>query len=182
MVGRASVGPMNIPHLLQHLYRRRPTDSSSSGHGDLPSPSSMAPAVPVAAEPAPIPQDPVHIPGLDRHDLKQAIIMHLEWCVLFNEHLGADKSLPAPQQELPGERASGLGRWMTEARQRPAGQHPLFGELLREHQRFHELANQALGLARIGRLDAASTLLNTDFERSRARVLEILRAIQKSAA
>jgi hypothetical protein len=57
----------------------------------------------------------------------------------------------------------------------------MFGELLQEHQRFHELANQALGLARIGRMDAASTLLNTDFERSRARVLEILRAIQKSA-
>ena len=172
---------MNIPQLLQHLYRRRPTDSSSSGHGDLPSPRSVSPVATTRVEPVRPPANPVHIPGLDRQDLKQAIIMHLEWCVLFNEHLGADKSLPQPQQELPGERASGLGRWLTQARQRPAGQHPLFGELLQEHQRFHELANQALGLARIGRMDAASTLLNTDFERSRARVLEMLRAIQKSA-
>lgn len=172
---------MNIPQLLQHLYRRRPTDSSSSGHGDLPSPRSVAPAVIARHEPVRGTVNPVHIPGLDRQDLKQAIIKHLEWCVLFNEHLGADKSLPQPQQELPGERASGLGRWLTQARQRPAGQHPLFGELLQEYQRFHELANQALGLARIGRMDAASTLLNTDFERSRTRVLEILRAIQKCA-
>lgn len=172
---------MNIPQLLQHLYRRRPTDSSSSGHGDLPSPRIASSAAPVAAEPVRTPVEPVPIPGLDRQDLKQAIIMHLEWCVLFNEHLGADKSLPSPQHELPGERASGLGRWLTESRQRPAGRHPMFGELLQEHQRFHELANQALGLARIGRMDSASTLLNTDFERSRARVLEILRTIQKSA-
>ncbi len=173
---------MNIPQLLQHLYRRRPSEASSSGHGDLPSTARTAPQT-VAANPAParLCADPVHIPGLDRLDLKQAIITHLEWCVLFNEHLGADKSLPPPKQDLPGERASGLGLWLTQARQRPPGQHPLFGELLREHQRFHELANQALGLARIGRMDAASTLLNTDFERSRARVLEILRAIQKSA-
>jgi hypothetical protein len=172
--------PMNIPNLLQHLYRRRPTDSTSSGHGDLPMP----------AAPAQVPQRPLprssgdasgQMPGLDRQDLKHAIVMHLEWCVLFNEHLGADKSLPAPVQDLPGERTSGLGQWLTQARQRPAGQHPLFGELLQEHQRFHELANQALGLARIGRTDAASTLLNTRFERSRTRVLELLRAIQSSA-
>lgn len=174
---------MNIPHLLQHLYRRRPNESSSSGHGDLSSPSSTALESSAAAssEPARAPMEPVHIPGLDRQDLKQAIIMHLEWCVLFNEHLGADKSLPPPQDELPGERASGLGRWLTQARLKPPGQHPLFNALLQEHQRFHELANQALGLARIGRMDAASTLLNTDFERSRAHVLEMLRAIQKSA-
>jgi hypothetical protein len=174
---------MNIPQLLQHLYRRRPTDSSSSGHGDLTAPRSMPleTRVSASAEPARSPMEPVHIPGLDRQDLKQAIIMHLEWCVLFNEHLGADKSLPPPQQDLPGERASGLGCWLTQARLRPPGQHPLFSGLLQEHQRFHELANQALGLARIGRMDAASTLLNTDFERSRAHVLEMLRAIQKSA-
>ncbi|HMN92878.1 MAG TPA: CZB domain-containing protein [Hydrogenophaga sp.] len=174
---------MNIPTLLQHLYRRRPTDSTSSGHGDLPMPATQARTPPQPPKPAAerLPTGPVHVAGIDRQDLKQAIIMHLEWCVLFNEHLGADKSLPPPQQDLPGERASGLGQWLTLARQRPPAQHPYFGELLQEHQRFHELANQALGLARIGRMDAASTLLNTDFERSRARVLEILRAIQKSA-
>lgn len=174
---------MNIPNLLQHLYRRRPTDSTSSGHGDL----QMTP-VQDRVSPQPAPPGTAALragegeqAGLDRSDLKQAIIMHLEWCVLFNEHLGADQSLSPPQKDLPGERASGLGRWLTQARQRPPGRHPLFGELLREHQRFHELASQALGLARIGRMDAASTLLNTDFERSRARVLEILRAIQKNA-
>lgn len=171
---------MNLPHLLQHLYRRRPTDSSSSGHGDLAVPA-LQPEVQAPPSPARVSTETVPIPGLDRLDLKQAIIMHLEWCVLFNEHLGADKSLPDPQKELPGERNSGLGQWLTRARQRPPGQHPLFGELLQEHQRFHDLANQALGLSRMGRMDAASTLLNTDFERSRARVLEILRAIQKSA-
>jgi len=172
---------MNIPHLLQHLYRRRPTDSSSSGHGDLPSASSVPAQASPWVGPVRKPMEAVHIPGLDRQDLKNAIIMHLEWCVLFNEHLGADKSLPPPKQDLPSERTSGLGQWLTQARQRPPGQHPLFNELLQEHQRFHELANQALGLARFGRMDAASTLLNTDFERSRAHVLEILRAIQKSA-
>jgi len=172
---------MTIPQLLQHLYRRRPTDSSSSGHGDLPSSRSLPPEVIPRAAPARASAEPVHVPGLDRQDLKQAIIMHLEWCVLFNEHLGADKSLPPPQQDLPGERTSGLGHWLTQARMRPPGQHPLFTELLQEHQRFHELANQALGLARTGRMDAASTLLNTDFERSRARVLDMLRTIQKSA-
>lgn len=174
---------MNIPNPLQHLYRRRPTESTSSGHGDLPMPAAQARTPLQSPQPAPerLPTAPVHVPGIDRQDLKQAIVMHLEWCVLFNEHLGADKSLPPPKQDLPGERASGLGQWLTLARQRPPAKHPFFSELLQEHQRFHELANQALGLARIGRMDAASTLLNTDFERSRARVLELLRSIQKSA-
>jgi hypothetical protein len=55
----------------------------------------------------------------------------------------------------------------------------MFVELRHEHERLHELASQALMHARSGRMDLASTLLNTDFERSRIRVLETLRMLQR---
>ena len=55
-----------------------------------------------------------------------------------------------------------------------------FIKLKKEHLRFHELARQALDHAHHQRMDLASTLLNTEFERSRARVLDMLRGMQKT--
>jgi hypothetical protein len=42
------------------------------------------------------------------------------------------------------------------------------------------MADRALALTRNGHMSQASTLLNTDFERSRSRVLDILRSLQKT--
>lgn len=57
---------------------------------------------------------------------------------------------------------------------------PLLQELADEYQRFHRLAAEALALVRADQMHKASTLLNTDFERSRARVLELLRSLQRA--
>jgi hypothetical protein len=112
--------------------------------------------------------------------MQTAIIQHLEWCVLFNEHLSADATGQTPLTALPSAADSGLGQWLDSIREASGESDSHLDELGDEHRRFHQLAQQALAHARQGRMDLASTLLNTDFERSRARVLELLRRMQKT--
>jgi hypothetical protein len=118
-------------------------------------------------------------PPLDRLDVQAAIIEHLEWCVLFNERLSRDRDASQPPTDLAGEQDSGLGQWLARSRHGAPGQHPLFAQIEQEHARFHALADQALSLADSGHMHLASTLLNTDFERSRARLLDLLRTLQR---
>ena len=115
----------------------------------------------------------------DRLEVQTAIIQHLEWCVLFNEHLSSGHSDDIPLMPLPSAADSGLGRWLKKLLQTPCRTDPRLQALAKEHAHFHRLAERACTLARQDRMDLASTLLNTDFERSRARVLELLRALQK---
>lgn len=134
------------------------------------------PSDPIATQPtARSPRAP------DRLALQAAVIHHLEWCVLFNEHLSAaGPGNTTPVLRLPSAADSGLGQWLDNVRVGAQGSDPELDAIAHEHQRFHQLAHQALGLAQQGRMDLASTLLNTDFERSRARVLTLLRQMQKS--
>lgn len=122
---------------------------------------------------------PADARGFDRLEIQGVIIEHLGWCVAFNGHLGMDPADAAERPVLPGPSDSGLGRWLARARERAEGRHPLLEELQEEYDQFHRLAKQALSHARADRMHLASTLLNTDFERSRARVLEILRTLQR---
>jgi hypothetical protein len=116
-----------------------------------------------------------------RLDLQRALVHHLEWCVVFNDRLHrANSLLTETEAHLPDAQESGLGQWLARAARLPLGEHELFNELCKEHERLHALANQALMHARNGRMDLASTLLNTEFERSRCRVLDTLRALQRS--
>lgn len=118
---------------------------------------------------------------IDKIDLKAAIIHHLEWCVAFNEHLSHINQGELPPVDRPaGADQSALGQWLQRSASRAAGAHPAFVELMREHRRFHELAEEALKLANEDRMDLASTLLNTDFERSRAKVVTLLREMKKA--
>lgn len=136
-------------------------------------------AAPVTAASAPV--IPAATPRrLDRLDLQTALIHHLEWCVLFNDHLAQVRpDEPVLVRTLPGADDSALGQWLQAAATRAPGQHPLFPQLQQAHRRFHELAEEALLLALDNRMDLASTLLNTDFERARAQVLGLLREMQK---
>jgi len=154
---------------LQQLLARLPW-SRSRNH---PPPTSEVPEPAVAsAESSPL--------KVDRLDLQTAIIHHLEWCVLFNEHLSVDAANARHVTPLPDAQQSALGQWITHMGQRTVGEHPRFIELQQEHLRFHELADQALDHARNQRMDLASNLLNSEFERSRARVLDMLRSLQKT--
>ena len=115
----------------------------------------------------------------DRLAVQAAVLHHLEWCVLFNEHLSLGEHPSRQLPALPSAANSELGIWLEALRSRHAPEIlPDVEALATEHAYFHELARQALALAHQGRLDLASTLLNTDFERSRARVLKLLRAMQ----
>lgn len=136
--------------------------------------SARAP-VPVSVPPPPVPAPT----GFDRLEMQAALIDHLEWCVAFNEHLRTDPTSTTPQAPLPGPTDSGLGRWLAQTMARSAEPQPLLEALQAEYQQFHHLANQALALARSDQMHLASTLLNTDFERSRARVLQMLRTLQR---
>lgn len=159
---------MNLQRLLERLSWSRSRTTPAEEH---PAPVRMA-AVDIATE--------VSMPRLDRLDLQAAIIHHLEWCVLFNEHLSVDGQQAQHQSPLPAAEDSDLGRWLAKMAQRQIGHHPHFIELQQEHLRFHALARQALEYTRQQRMDLASTLLNTEFERSRARVLEMLRRMQRN--
>lgn len=116
----------------------------------------------------------------ERLDVQAAIIHHLEWCVLFNEHLSVDRTHTRHTTPLPDAQQSALGQWITRMDLRAAGADPRFIELQQEHLRFHALAQRALDHAHHQRMDLASTLLNNEFERSRARVLDMLRGLQKT--
>lgn len=116
----------------------------------------------------------------DRLSVQSAIIHHLEWCVLFNDHLAVDAVQSQMLPALPCAEQSCLGLWLTALNEGPAKGDPRLVELNAEHTKFHAVAQNALALARQGRMDLASTLLNTDFERSRARILDLLRKIQKN--
>lgn len=131
--------------------------------------------VQIAATRPPPPEDR----GFDRLEIQGVIIEHLEWCVAFNDHLSMDPADTAQRPALPGPAESGLGRWLTRALERAEGRHSLLVELRDEYEQFHRLANQALSHARADQMHLASTLLNTDFERRRARVLEMLRTLQR---
>lgn len=117
-------------------------------------------------------------PSFDRLDVQEAVIHHLEWCVLFNEHMAVPPSALPGMEPLPDAEHSALGRWLTHMARRPVGRHPQFEALQQEHQRLHALAKQAMDYARLQRMDRASQLLNTEFERSRATVLQLLRSMQ----
>ena len=158
---------MNLQRLLDRLPWSR-ARTRPSGH--------VAPEAPPRMAPPPESGPP---PTLDRLDLQAAIIDHLEWCVLFNEHLSVAGVAAPHQTPLPDAGNSALGRWLDRMSERPAGRHAGFVELRQEHLRFHALAQQALEHARNQRMDLASTLLNTEFERSRARVLDLLRRMQR---
>lgn len=158
---------MSFNKLFQMLRRSR-TDVAPLADPGAPA------SHPLAVEPSPA------APTLDRLDLQGALIHHLEWCVQFNDHLGlVNQCETPPPRLLPGADDSELGQWLQRSAARAPGRHPLFAALLKEHRHFHELADEALKLASQGRMDLASTLLNTDFERSRAKVLGILRDMQK---
>jgi len=143
--------------------------------------SGQAPSVGEGLEPTELaPPGPAPAHRLDRLDLQSAVIHHLEWCVMFNDHLSHINQSDTPLlRTLPGIEQCELGLWLQRSASRAPGQHPLFETLLREHRHFHDLAEEALTLATEGRMDLASTLLNTDFERSRARVTTLLREMQK---
>lgn len=117
---------------------------------------------------------------LDRLALQTAIIQHLEWCVLFNAHLSLEEHPDQQLATLPSAEESGLGKWLIQVRQELGADDAHLDVLAQEHGHFHQLAQKALGYSRQGRMDLASTLLNTDFERSRSRVLELLRQMQKN--
>lgn len=157
---------MNFQQLLDRLPWSRARKQQPDTEQTAPAPLAPSPAV------APL--------KFDRLDLQAAIIHHLEWCVLFNEHLSIDPASGQHSTPLPNAQNSALGRWIAQMSLRAAGGHPQFIELQREHQHFHELADQALEHALNQRMDLASTLLNTEFERSRARVLEMLRRMQRT--
>ena len=94
----------------------------------------------------------------------------------FNEYLCQIRPDEPPLvRTLPGADDSEMGRWLEDAATRAPGQHPLFAALRQAHQHFHDLAEEAIRLAGEDRMDLASTLLNTDFERARAQVLRLKR-------
>lgn len=162
-----SHGAMSFNKLFQLLRRSRSDTPPQVALGE-------PPARPFAAPPD------AAAPRLDRLDLQGALIHHLEWCVQFQDHLGmVNLADTPPPRLLHGADDSGLGQWLAHAANRAPGTHPLFAELVQAHRHFHRLADEALKLAGEGRVDLASTLLNTDFERSRARVQWILREMQK---
>lgn len=147
------------------------------GSRPVPPPAAAEEAAPA---PAMAPETRALAGRIDRLDLQAAVILHLEWCVAFNDHLShINQGESLPVRGLPGAEQSELGQWLQRSGSRATGEHPAFAELLREHQHLHELADEALKLATEDRMDLASTLLNTDFERSRARVMALLREMQK---
>ena len=159
---------MSLQQLLYYLSRSRKHDANQVALVPAPEPAMVQPLV-------------ARHSVFDRLTLQTALIHHLEWCVLFNDHLSVDEQQAHQLPPLPSASDSELGRWL-HLRQGPAQGDPRFDTLMDENSRFHRLAQQALTLARQDRMDLASTLLNNDFERSRARILELLRQLQKSGA
>jgi hypothetical protein len=159
---------MTLLKIFSLLRRPQNLETAINGHGDFRANSKTL-------TPAPRLE-------LDPHAIQTAISLHLEWCVLFNEHLGSDPDAPLVPAPLPNATNSGLGRWMAQLHEAGKGDHPSLVDLAQENRRLHRLSRQALDFARSQRMDLASSLLNLEFERCRSRVLDILRSLQKNAS
>lgn len=157
---------MRLSHLLQRLRTGRVP--APPGHAVPAGPAMPATGTGQAAK------------ALDRLDIQAAIILHLEWCVQFNEHLSGELAREGSRAELPDAGHCEFGRWLGGSAAGAPGQHPRFAELQATHERFHAIADEALRLAREDRMDLASTLLNTGFERERTLILAILRDMQRA--
>lgn len=152
---------MNLLKFLQSLRRSRPFDASAPGDSMQSPPAAPAPDVDAAR--------------LSRLDVQNAITLHLEWRMLFNEML-SNEELPAADA-MPDAQQSGLGRWLMLVQRQGRDGHPAFAAIAVEHQQLHSLAAQALEHARDNRLDLASTLLNTRFERSHRQLVQLLNSL-----
>lgn len=166
-VSQKSDKRMNLRKLFQALRGRRVVPNGGRS-GDA-----------LSAHPVAIADSAAVTQATDGLDLHIAVTHHLEWCALFSDRLHrANSMLSETEAHLPDAHESGLGQWLTRASTQWVEHRAVLAELQREHHRLHRLAIQALVHARNGRMDLASTLLNTDFERSRNRVLETLRDLQ----
>lgn len=155
---------MNLFKLFQML--RRPPRQGESTVG---SPESVA---------GPLPSKSGEASRLDRLEIQNAITMHLEWRMRFNELL-SQEDLP-PSTALPDAEHCGVGQWLVLVSDMRHGQHPAFADLLKEHLHIHACAAEALEHARNNRMDLASTLLNTRFERSHRRLVQLLSSLQEA--
>lgn len=149
---------------LLHWLRGRNTPPPAARTAPEPSPLSQADQIPSRAE---------------RLDLQEALILHLEWCVQFNDHLAAPPGQHAPEADGMAADRSPLGQWLAAMATRSLGRHPHFAELVDAHRQLHAHALETLHLTSTGRTDQACTLLNTGFERERLRVASLLREMQQ---
>jgi len=117
---------------------------------------------------------------LDSGEVEQAIQLFLEWCTLLKRQLAADPHVGPLPAALPDAERSGLGQWIVRNSQAALSRHPQMIELALENRRINHLAQEAIDLTRIQRLDLASNLLNLPFERSRSRMLQLLQALKKT--
>ena len=117
---------------------------------------------------------------LDSGEVEQAIHLLLEWCTLLKRQLAADPHAGPMPAALPDAERCGLGQWIVRNSPAELSLHPQMIELALENRRINHLAQEAIDLARIQRLDLASNLLNLQFERSRSRMLQILHTLKKT--
>jgi hypothetical protein len=117
---------------------------------------------------------------LDSGEVEQAIQLFREWCTLLKRQLAADPHVGPLPAALPDAEQSGLGQWIVRNSQAELTRHPQMIELALENRRINHLAQEAIDLTRIQRLDLASKLLNLPFERSRSRLLQLLQALKKT--
>ncbi|GAA6143738.1 hypothetical protein [Hydrogenophaga sp. 5NK40-0174] len=123
---------------------------------------------------------------LSKKDIRHAIVEHVQWCATFNDHLSGttDSVLPGAAlpasglPPLPDAVKSGLGQWLRDQEEAFGAARPVLQEIRAEQLRLHTLAKEALRLTRRHRFGDASKLLNTDFERSRQRIVQLLRSLE----
>ncbi len=122
---------------------------------------------------------------LSKSAIRRAIVEHVQWCALFNDHLSGltDSVLPDTPSStdlapLPDAVQSGLGKWLRENEKAFGTARETLQEIRAEQIRCHTVAKEALRLSRAHRFGQASKILNSDFERSRQRIVQLLRSLE----
>jgi hypothetical protein len=114
-----------------------------------------------------------------RLDIDAAIAAHENWKARLDAYLAGKSSEDFRPEVICFDDRCDLGQWLHGPGRERLGKYASFKLLVDEHRNFHYHAANVVSFVESGRLDKAVNLLGTDFERSSARVIELLRLLKE---
>ena len=114
-----------------------------------------------------------------RLDVDAAIAAEESWKVRLDAYLAGKSTEDFRPEVICFDDRCELGKWLYGPGRARLGKYTSFKLLVAEHKNFHYHAANVVSFVESGRLDKAVTLLTTDFERSSARVVELLNLMKE---
>jgi hypothetical protein len=114
-----------------------------------------------------------------RLDIDAAIAAEESWKARLDAYLAGKSTEDFRPEVICFDDRCELGKWLYGPGRARLGKYTSFKLLVAEHKNFHYHAANVVSFVESGRLDKAVNLLTTDFERSSARVVELLNLMKE---